>query len=167
MKPVLIRLLAVILVVVAVCWFIFTFVDIPGNFENLKKLYEIQNKSVSEEVISNSNEISNYYNFELTAFNENKLAYKEVLDSILNIFKVGNVKNFTWKNENKLKSSMNKTFESEKELKDYIVSVTNYAESVNPDTITVQNMINKTAEKISIVTQSYTKLKEEITSYLA
>lgn len=166
MKIVLIRLLVVILLVVGIGVIIVKFVDLPGNFSSLKTYFENQNEKVSAVVLEKANTICAYENFDIVEFCAKKDAYSETIIKLKNIFECGKTKNFTWQNEKKLKSSMDKVFKEENYLKDDITSLTNYVNQDNSDTETIQSMINNETAKLQNITTEYDNLRKEVASYL-
>ena len=166
MNKVVLRLFAILLFIVGVGWLVLKFVDFPGDFKAVKNHYDNHIEIVSNIIIENANQISEYNGYEITEFVHNKDSYEQIIVTIKDIFTTGKAKNFTWQNEKKLKSSMNKTFKTDNELKDYILSVTTYACSLDPNAEEVQKMINNTKDKLNNLVEEYETLKDEINSFL-
>ena len=166
MNKIILRLLIVIVLVVGIGWLVLKFVDFPGDFSSLKDLYNNHIEKFSSVIIENANEISTYENFNVEELTNNKNSYEDIVLKVKTIFENGKTNNFTWQNEKKLKSSMYKVFDEDKQLKDYIITVTAFAKTADPDETTLQSMINLTTERINTVTLSFEKLKVEINSFL-
>ncbi len=162
---VILRLLVVAIILVGIGWIVLSFVQFPGNVNNLKTLHEKNYQAITQINVNFIETISST-SYNLTEFKTESDEYIFVTEQLKNKFSSIVIKDgFSWDEEKEIKTEMNKVFKIEKELKNYLSSLTIYLSSSEVHSETAQNMINNSVNKFTEITAKYNLFNQKLLTF--